>query len=165
MHSTAPNTQTCLPSVYCACNTMDGDVSATCCRKPSAGEAERSDMRGFGLPATTNEISSARQVSEVHKQLAASNIDTFLARGRKPSAGEAERSDKRGFAPDYDKGIRSAHGSKPPQEKPGAAASGDSGAAAPNYDKRNQQCATKMRPTKKTYVNLVGYLQYWRVKK
>ena len=33
MHSTAPNTQTCLPSVYCACNTMDGDVSATCTQK------------------------------------------------------------------------------------------------------------------------------------
>ena len=30
MHSTAPNTQTCLLSVHCACNTMDGDVSATC---------------------------------------------------------------------------------------------------------------------------------------
>ena len=30
MHSTAPNTQTCLLSVNCACNTMDGDGSATC---------------------------------------------------------------------------------------------------------------------------------------
>ena len=33
----------------------------------------------------------------MHKQLAESNIDTFLVRGRKPSAGEAERSGKRGF--------------------------------------------------------------------
>ena len=58
----------------------------------------------------TKIISIARQVSEVHEQLAASTIDTFLARGRKSFAGEAERSNKRG-----------------------------SGAAAPSYDKRNQQ--------------------------
>ena len=51
----------------------------------------------------TKEITSARQVCEVNKQMAASNIDTFLARGRKPSAGEAERSDKWEFGPDYDK--------------------------------------------------------------
>ena len=73
--------------------------------------------------------------------MAASNIGTFLARGKTPSVGEAKRSDKRGFAPDYDKRISSARGSKPPQEKPSAAVSGDSGVAAPNYDKRNQQCA------------------------
>ena len=36
-------------------------------------------------------------VTKVHKQLAASNIDTVLARGSKLSAEEAERSGKRGY--------------------------------------------------------------------
>ena len=37
------------------------------------------------------------KVSEVHRQLAAPNIDTAVARGSKPSAEEAERSGKREF--------------------------------------------------------------------
>ena len=44
MHSTAPNTQTCLPSVYCACNTMDGDVSATCTAKRARPASQASGL-------------------------------------------------------------------------------------------------------------------------
>ena len=44
MHSTAPNTQTCLLSVYCACNTMDGDVSATCTAKRARPASQASGL-------------------------------------------------------------------------------------------------------------------------
>ena len=44
MHSTAPNTQTCLLSVHCACNTMDGDVSATCTAKRARPASQASGL-------------------------------------------------------------------------------------------------------------------------
>ena len=44
MHSTAPNTQTCLLSVHCACNTMDGDVSATCTAKRASPASQASGL-------------------------------------------------------------------------------------------------------------------------
>ena len=44
MHSTAPNTQTCLLSVHCACNTMGGDVSATCTAKRARPASQASGL-------------------------------------------------------------------------------------------------------------------------
>ena len=63
------------------------------CRRSRA--QRKGGLGGRQSPTSTKEISSSRQVSEVHKHLAASNIDRFFARGRKPSAGEAERSGER----------------------------------------------------------------------
>ena len=83
--------------------------------KPSAGEPSAAGSGGSGAAAPDYHA----EVSEVHKQLfvSAKNIDTVLARSSKPFAN----------------GVILLAAASPLQEKPNAAGSGDSGAAAPDY--------------------------------
>ena len=80
----------------------------------------------------------------MHKQLTASNIDTFLVRGRKTSAGEAERT----AAPDYDKKISAASHASEASVGGSNLSAGEAGRSGKREfgGFRNQQCMKKGNP-------------------
>ena len=69
MRSNAPNTQTCLFSVYCACYLMDGAVSATCTAKrarpasQASGQAPDRPRRPLGRPPLCPQSGPSRQAA------------------------------------------------------------------------------------------------------